>query len=204
MKLYSIIITCYNREKFISKAIRSALNQININREMLEVIVVDDFSKDSSVEKIQEFVPLIKFIQNRKNFGVALSRNKGIKISKGKYILMLDSDDYISSNFLEIMSFYLDNNNYWDAAACDYTKVDQKGKFIKRYNFKKTPIACGILFRREKFFEIGLYNKCLRINEEKDLRKKFFKKKFRMGYVELPLYRYVMHDDNITKKINDK
>jgi glycosyltransferase involved in cell wall biosynthesis len=203
MKLYSIIITCYNREKFISKSIRSALNQININREMLEVIVVDDFSTDSSVEKIEEFIPLIKLIQNKKNFGVAASRNKGIKISKGKYILMLDSDDYISNNYLEIVSFYLDNNYYWDAVACDYLKVDKKGKVIKRFNFRKKPIACGILFRREKIFEIGLYNKTLRLNEEKELRKKFFKKKFKMGYVELPLYRYVMHEDNITKNIND-
>jgi hypothetical protein len=116
---------------------------------------------------------------------------------------MIDSDDYVSNNFLEIMGFYLDNNQYWDAVACDYFKVRNDGDVIKRFNFKKNPIACGILFRRKVIFNLGLYNKRLRINEEKDLRERFLKKKYTMGYVELPLYRYVMHEDNITKKINE-
>jgi glycosyltransferase involved in cell wall biosynthesis len=196
---FSIIITCYNRERFISKSIRSALNQINISREESEVIVVDDNSKDNSPHIIQDFVPAIKFIKNTKNLGISLARNIGIKKSKGKYLVMIDSDDYISNNFLELMGFYLDNNQYWDAAACDYIKVKESGDVIKRFNFRKKPIACGILFRREVIFELGLYNKNLKINEEKALRKRFIEKKFKMGYVELPLYRYVMHEDNITK-----
>ena len=196
---FSIIITCYNRERFISKSIRSALNQINISREESEVIVVDDDSKDNSPHIIEDFVPAIKFIKNTKNLGISLARNIGIKKSKGKYLVMIDSDDYISNNFLELMGFYLDNNQYWDAAACDYIKVKESGDVIKRFNFRKKPIACGILFRREVIFELGLYNKNLKINEEKALRKRFIEKKFKMGYVELPLYRYVMHEDNITK-----
>jgi len=196
---FSIIITCYNRERFISKSIRSALNQINISREESEVIVVDDNSKDNSPHIIQDFVPAIKFIKNTKNLGISLARNIGIKKSKGKYLVMIDSDDYISNNFLELMGFYLDNNQYWDAAACDYIKVKESGDVIKRFNFRKKPIACGILFRREVIFELGLYNKNLKINEEKALRKRFIEKKFKMGYIELPLYRYVMHEDNITK-----
>jgi glycosyltransferase involved in cell wall biosynthesis len=200
---FSIIITCYNREKFISKCIRSALNQINISKDEYEVIVVDDNSHDDSGHIIKDFVPTIKFIKNKKNLGIASSRNVAIRRSKGKYLVMIDSDDYVSNNFLEIMGFYLDNNQYWDAVACDYFKVRNDGDVIKRFNFKKTPIACGILFRRKVIFNLGLYNKRLRINEEKDLRERFLKKNYTMGYVELPLYRYVMHEDNITKKINE-
>ena len=200
---FSIIITCYNREKFISKCIRSALNQINISKEEYEVIVIDDNSHDDSGHIIKDFVPTIKFIKNKKNLGIASSRNVAIRRSKGKYLVMIDSDDYVSNNFLEIMGFYLDNNQYWDAVACDYFKVRNDGDVIKRFNFKKNPIACGILFRRKVIFNLGLYNKRLRINEEKDLRERFLKKKYTMGYVELPLYRYVMHEDNITKKINE-
>ena len=200
---FSVIITCYNREKFISKCIRSALSQINISKEECEVIVVDDNSYDNSEFIIKDFVPAIKFIKNKKNLGIASSRNVAIRRSKGKYLVMIDSDDYVSNNFLEIMGFYLDNNQYWDAVACDYFKVRNDGDVIKRFNFKKTPIACGILFRRKVIFNLGLYNKRLRINEDKDLRERFLKKKYTMGYVELPLYRYVMHEDNITKKINE-
>ena len=197
---FSIIIPCYNREKFISKSIRSALNQINISREDLEVIVIDDCSTDGSVEKIKDFIPSIKFIKSNKNYGISVSRNIGIKKSKGKYVLMLDSDDYISNNYLELMGFYLDNNKFWDAVACDYLKVTDAGKIINRYNCKKNPIACGILFRRYIFSKLNYYNTKLKINEDKDFKKRFLKKKFKMGYIELPLYRYVMHDNNITKQ----
>ena len=64
--LFSIIITCYNREKLISRCIRSALNQKNINRENFEIIVVEDNSKDKSLSKIREFDPLIKIVINKK------------------------------------------------------------------------------------------------------------------------------------------
>ena len=167
----------------------------------MEVIVIDDNSSDNSREIIQDFVPSIKFIQNKKNLGISSARNNGIKKSKGKYLLMVDSDDYISNNYLEIMGLYLDSNQYWDAAACDYIKVRDNGDVIKRYNFKKNPIACGILFRRKIFIKIGLYNKDLKIYEEKEFRKRFIENKLKMGYVELPLYRYVMHNNNITNGI---
>jgi glycosyltransferase involved in cell wall biosynthesis len=72
---FSIIITCYNREKFISKCIRSALNQINISKDEYEVIVIDDNSHDDSGHIIKDFVPTIKFIKNKKNLGIASSRN---------------------------------------------------------------------------------------------------------------------------------
>ena len=196
---FSIIIPCYNRDMFISKSIRSALNQINIPREELEVIVVDDCSTDKSVEKIRDFIPSIKFIKNKKNYGISASRNIGIKKSKGKYLLMLDSDDYISNNYLEIMGFYLDNNNFWDAVECDYIKVTDKGKVIIRFNCKKSPIACGILFRKNIFPRLNYYNVKIKINEDRDFKKRFLQRKYKMGYIELPLYRYVMHENNITK-----
>jgi len=197
---YSIIITCYNREKFISKSIRSAVNQVFLGSNKHEVIVVDDNSKDNSQKIISDFVPVIKYVKNKKNLGISAARNRGIRASSGKYILMLDSDDYISNNFLDIMGRFLDLNNFWDAVACDYIKVKDNGKILKRYNCKKKPIACGILFRRKVLFSIGLYNKKLKINEEIDLKKKFLIKKLKMGYIELPLYRYVIHNENLTKK----
>ena len=120
---FSIIIPCFNREKLISRSIRSALHQSNIDRTKYEIIVIDDCSTDKSLEKIQEFDSIIKIIKNKKNLGLSKSRNKAIKVSKGKYILMLDSDDYIAENFLHFMGSFLDSNSSWDAAASDYSKV---------------------------------------------------------------------------------
>lgn len=198
---FSVIITCHNREKFISKSIRSALNQVGISKNEFEVLVVDDDSQDNSVNLIKDFLPTIKFFKNRKNLGISSARNVGIKNSKGKYIFMLDSDDYISNNLLQVMGLFLDTNQEWDAVACDYTKVYEDGKIIKRFFFKKNPIACGVLYRRKCIFDLGLYNRKLKIHEEKDLRERFLKKKYKMGYVQLPLYRYVIHSSNLTSEI---
>ena len=76
---FSIIITCYNKEEFISRAIRSALGQKNIEKSKLEIIVVDDCSSDSSLKKIIDFENFISIIKNKKNKGLSFSRNKGIK-----------------------------------------------------------------------------------------------------------------------------
>lgn len=194
--IFSIIITCYNREKLISRCIRSALHQKNINRFDYEIIVIDDFSSDQSLNKIQEFDSLIKIIKNKKNYGLAFSRNEGIKKSKGKFVVMLDSDDYLAENFLFITGLFLNNNN-WDAVATDYFKVNLKGNIIKKESAKKNPIACGILFRKECLQSIKYYNDKLRIHEEVDLMKRFLKK-FKLGFINLPLYRYTKHKKSLT------
>jgi len=194
--LFSIIITCYNREKLISRCIRSALHQKNVNRFDYEIIVVDDFSTDKSLEKIEDFDSLIKIIKNKKNYGLAYSRNIGIKKAKGKYVVMLDSDDYLAENFLYITGLFLNSNN-WDAVATDYFKVNLKGTKIKKESAKKNPIACGILFRRKCLEKINFYNQKLRINEEVDLMKRFLKK-YKLGFINLPLYRYTKHRNSLT------
>ena len=97
---FSIIITCFNRKKFIQRCIKSALNQSLVTRSSYEVIVVDDKSTDGSKNIIEQFENTIKIIYNKKNYGLSKSRNLGIKKSKGKYILKLDYDDYISEHYL--------------------------------------------------------------------------------------------------------
>lgn len=194
--IFSIIITCYNREKLISRCIRSALHQKNINRYDYEIIVVDDFSKDKSLEKISEFDSLVRVLKNKKNYGLAFSRNVGLKKAKGKYVVMLDSDDFLAENFLFISGLFLESNA-WDAAATDYFKVNLKGVKINKVSAKKTPIACGILFKKKSLESIKFYNQKLRLHEDVDLMKRFLKK-YKLGYINLPLYRYTKHRKSLT------
>ena len=91
---FSIIIPLYNREKTISRAIESILNQ---TIQDFEIIVVDDCSTDCSAEIVHKLKVLdarIKYIKNEINQERCISRNKGIQIALGKYICFLDSDDY--------------------------------------------------------------------------------------------------------------
>lgn len=90
-KRFSVIISAYNIENYIQRAINSVLEQTFTD---YELIIVNDASKDSTLEKIKEYNdPRITIIENEKNIGLGAVRNKGIAIAKGEYIVHLDGDD---------------------------------------------------------------------------------------------------------------
>ncbi len=88
----SVIIPVYNGAKYIEKAIASALAQ----ELPLEIIVIDDCSTDGLPEMLKKsrYWPLIHYIRNSRNQGVAISRNRGVAAAKGRYIAYLDADDW--------------------------------------------------------------------------------------------------------------
>ena len=192
----SIIITCYNRQKFIARCIRSALDQ-NFPKDQFEVIVVDDGSTDHSREIIDGFGAEITRIFHETNKGLPTARNNGIKKAKARYIVQLDSDDYINEELINIEHLHLAMNPEWGAVACDYIEVDEDEKQIARKFADHHPIACGIMFRKEYLIEIGLYNEDMLMCEDEELRIRY-EKKYYIGFVHLPLYRYTKHDGNLT------
>lgn len=99
MNKISVILPVFNGEKYIRKAIESVLNQTFTN---FELIIVNDGSTDDSLNIINEFRDnRIKFI-NQVNQGPGASRNKALKIASGEYIMFLDSDDFFTSDALEV------------------------------------------------------------------------------------------------------
>lgn len=90
--LVSVIIPAYNCEKYIQKSIESALAQ----EVPLEVIVLNDCAKDGTEAVIQEYLgdPRVRYVRNEKNLGVAKTRNRGVRLARGKYVAFLDSDDW--------------------------------------------------------------------------------------------------------------
>ena len=99
----SVIIPIFNSDKYLSSCLNSVINQTLKN---IEIICIDDGSKDESINIINNYSILDKRIIfiSQKNKGSGISRNKGIKISKGKYISFIDSDDlYPNNNTLQLM-----------------------------------------------------------------------------------------------------
>lgn len=97
--LFSIIIPTYNREKTIERAIDSCLTQTYEN---FEVIIVDDCSTDNTIELVKNYSDeRVRLIQNEVNSERCITRNNGIKVANGKYIIFLDSDDYFLPIHLE-------------------------------------------------------------------------------------------------------
>lgn len=98
MEKVSIIIPVYNREKYISRCISSVINQTYKN---LEIIIVDDGSTDDSLNIVRSFDDNRLKIIESENKGVSNARNIGIQNASGKYIMFVDSDDYILDEMVE-------------------------------------------------------------------------------------------------------
>lgn len=98
----SIIVPIYNVGDYLTKTIESCIHQ---TLEDLEIILVDDGSVDKSGQIADSFAAKDKRITviHKKNEGVTVARNKGLKIAKGEYIFFLDGDDYLPSNAIELL-----------------------------------------------------------------------------------------------------
>jgi glycosyltransferase involved in cell wall biosynthesis len=197
--LVSIIITNYNYGNYLHRCIRSCLNQSLPNSEF-EVIVVDDSSKDNSDNIVEEYksLPNFRYIRNRRNLGVAYSANNAIKKSKGKYVVRVDSDDYINKDLANILSFYLEENPKKFGVSCDYYLVNDNEEKIMQVSSVQKPIACGIMYNKKKLLKAGLYNSKFKHREEEELRSRLGDK-YLINNLNLPLYRYRMHLSNKTK-----
>ncbi len=116
-KLVSVIVPTYNRENLIIRALNSILNQTYKN---IEIIVVDDSSQDNTFQKVNQFsnkIHKITYIRNKKNVGPAVSRNIGIRKSKGDYIAFLDSDDvWLATHLEESIKILQEENAYLSSA----------------------------------------------------------------------------------------
>ena len=125
----SIITPVYNVEKCIERSIKSVINQTYKD---FELLLIDDGSKDRSIEigkSLLENSDVKYRIITQENSGVSAARNMGIREASGEYITFLDSDDYIDSRFIELM--YQKASMYkYDLVFCDYAQVDSKDKIL--------------------------------------------------------------------------
>ena len=108
--MIDIIITNYNRDTLIARAINSVFNQ---SYQDIHLIIVDDCSTDNSVKVIEDLLEhntskvKCTLVKNKINVGTGASKDIGIKFLKGKYMTFLDSDDYLQENFIEKMKSYI-------------------------------------------------------------------------------------------------
>lgn len=130
--LVSIIIPCYNVEKYIYKCLKSCLNQ-GLDYNSFEIIAIDDGSIDNTINILYDFVennPQIQMkILKQKNAGQSSARNHGLKYAKGKYILYLDSDDYFVDNTI-FKIIEIANSNHLDMLWFDHQHVDENGNIL--------------------------------------------------------------------------
>lgn len=194
--LISVVVPVYNQDKFVGRCIRSLLNQ-NFPKEKFEIIVVNDGSTDKTAAALNSFHNDISLIELKANAGLPSALNLAIRKAKAPYLVRVDADDYVNEHFLTILHMFLAENRNMDAVACDYLLVNDREEILDRRNCFVDPIACGIMFRTDQLIDIGLYDESFLLHEERDLRIRFLKK-YVISHVEVPLYRYRRHDENLT------
>lgn len=129
MKKLSIIIPVYNTEKHLKKCFDSIINQ---NNSEIEVVVVNDGSTDNSEVIIKEYISKYKDVftyYKKDNTGVSDTRNFGVEKASGKYIMFLDSDDYIDKKLYDNIKKYIDE----DIELIKYKmqRVDENDKILE-------------------------------------------------------------------------
>ncbi len=202
----SVIICSYNNDKYLARAIRSCLKQ-SLPRESYEVIVVDDASTDSSRDIIASFGDQIMPVRLMENVGVAEASNIGIKAAIGKYVIRVDSDDYINENTLLFLSEVLNWNQDIGFVYSDHLRVNASEQVIERVNLSTLDLlfrhGAGILFRKSYLEQIGLYDPALRNAEDYHLLKRYIKN-WDGFHLKLPLYRYRQLDTSLTHKVGER
>ncbi len=196
----SVLITNHNYARFLGRCLRSVLTQ-TFPRSQYEVVLVDDGSSDNSHNIYNIFEKDLIVIENERNLGLPASLNIGLGRCRGRYVVRVDSDDYIHT---EMLSFLHTGHellrSQYDAVSCDYFEVNEEGNDYKLKSALSNPIACGVMFKNEVFETLGFYNEEMRIGEDVDLMKKFYASKLKLFNLNLPLYRYVNHGPSLSRE----
>ena len=205
MPTVSIIIAVYNCADYISQCIESALSQTYID---FEVIVIDGGSTDGTLEKLKPYLGKVKFmVQTGK--GVSNARNEGIKASSGKYIAVLDADDYWLPEKLSVQVRYMEELPEMGMVFSDLYGL-QEGDSISEPYFVRTGkiIIGGYIFeellqgkfnvstittltRRECFDKVGFFDESLLYAEDTEFWLRLANR-YPIGFINRPLavYRY--------------
>lgn len=220
----SIIIPVYNVEKYINQCLQSVVGQTYKN---CEVIIVNDGSTDDSIEIIERYkksYPEITVV-NKKNGGLGAARNEGLKYVTGKYIVFIDSDDYLSTNYIEDLYKNIKTNDC-DMSICGFekfydfnnkkelVKLDSSIDFNKVYtNFEVLDLifynkifchAWNKMYKRELFEKNNIVYEEGKLYEDIYTTVKLVSKAKKIFFVDEELYMYRIREGNITSISNRK
>ena len=161
MDKISIVVAVYNAEKTLKKCVDSLLNQTYNN---IEIILVNDCSKDNSLDICKEYSKAndnVKVICNDRNSGVSDTRNNGIDNSTGEYICFVDSDDYVESNYIEVLYYYYQKYNTVPICGFVYHDEYNHAKPVKySWSGNEELVSLGEAFRlKSELYLTALWNK---------------------------------------------
>jgi GT2 family glycosyltransferase len=193
----SIIIVNWNTRQLLGQCL-SSLSQSS-NGMQLEVIVVDNNSKDDSVEYVAQHFPDVQIIRNNHNRGFAAASNQGLAIAKGRNILFLNSDTIIHKGALKAMVELLDNNP--EAGLCSCQLLNKDGS--TQSNVYHFPSFRAMLQRYTALKYLGLFKSARDFYKMRDFSyDKIASVDFVMGAALMVKRKILEHIGNIDEKVH--
>ncbi len=215
-KLISVIVPVYNAEKYLDYGVKSLLNQVYEN---FELILINDGSKDNSLEICRKYERQDKRVRvfDKQNGGVSSARNAGLDNCKGDYIIFVDSDDSVSPNYLSNLLSVAQLDDY-DIVQCLTKRTDIQGRadvveFSKKdilemnkaeaLNSKIYSVSsCAKLYKAELFDEFRFTEGI--IHEDDDSCYQLANKAQKIAILKKHMYFYYMSANSIMRNNNDK
>lgn len=204
----SVIMAVYNAEKYIKEAISSVLDQ---TFEDFEFIIINDGSKDKSIQIIKSFVDKRIVLIEQENKGLANALNNGLSVAKGKYIARIDADDVCYNERLKTQFDLLENNPEYVAVGSNADLVDDDGNFIVTTKIlieweeikKRLPLnpffhssvmfskevaqRCGYYYEpiKQYYEDLILWNKMAKFGKLRNIKKALIKYRFSPNSISL-------------------
>ena len=221
--LISIIVPIYNVENYLRQCLDSIMNQTYQN---FECLLINDGSPDNSAEICREYVDKDASFRyfEKENGGVSSARNLGIEHSKGEYITFIDSDDWVDSDYLEVLHSKIKEYNT-DFVISSYKKFDMDEDCfylhiwdqdyyeriwtsqelltqlpnLENYDGSYT-VSWGKLFKRSIFDEI-LFNEQRKFGEDFECSFKLYLSMTSCLYIHKALYNYRLHSESMLGQV---
>ena len=211
----SIVIPVFNASEYIADTLESALSQ---TYKPLEIICVDDYSTDNSAEIIARYKKVnacIKYVKNPENVGVCITRNKGISIAEGEFILPFDADDLIEKTYCEKAINAFKNDPEISVVFCQakfFNANKQWAWALPRYNakrmlFRNLVFSCAF-YRKSDWERFSGYNPNMTYGfEDWDFWLNFVENKLKFYQLPEVLFYYrrqVSVNPSISQVVNNK
>lgn len=220
--ILSIIVPVYNASKYLHRCIDSLLSQ-GLNEDEYEIILINDGSKDNSLDICYEYKenhPTIFKVLSHDNQGVAFTRNRGIDEAKGDYICFVDADDYLKPNgYRYLIDNYIEEQidilSFWALTLDKKTKTNYiednniEGKIcyeVKGRDFLKNGVQTFIwssLYRRNLLFKEQLRFSNLTIGEDILFNLNVYLKNPTIRNISSRIYMYDLHEESTIHQRNE-
>lgn len=205
--MVSVIVTCYNIEKYIAKCLDSLKKQ---TLKDFEVLIINDGSTDESEKVIKNTIKNDKrfYYYKKKNGGVSSARNYGLKMAKGEYICFVDGDDYVERNYLEVLYNSLTNGNN-DFSICNIKRVYKDHSSLNKIDEQivrecRYPALWNKMCKRDIFMKYNI--KFLENVWYEDLAvgTELYLVSNKFAVTDSYIYNYIQHDSSLIRTYDDR